>query len=155
MTTIRIDQAGTRDAETVGLFVSELMKEIVPHHAASFDPNQFTTQARKLLENGTVWAFIARTKDETSVGILTLYECATIYARGEFGVISELYVIAQNRSEGVGAKLLDAATQFAPTRGWSGLEVTTPSQPTWQRTVDFYTRYGFGPIGPRLSLAIS
>ena len=31
------------------------------------------------------------------------------------------------------------------------IEVGAPDLPRWQRTVDFYKRYGFTEIGPRLA----
>ena len=87
---------------------------------------------------------VAKTATGEIVGVLTLNECSAIYACGNFGEISELYVDASHRSSGVGAKLIEAAKEFGILRGWSEIEVGAPHQPKWQRTVNFYMSQGFG-----------
>jgi GNAT superfamily N-acetyltransferase len=73
---------------------------------------------------------------------------------GRFGEICELYVVPDYRSKGVGALLIEAAVSFGRKRGWLGIEVGTPSAPTWQRTIDFYRRHGFEEVGPSLDLTL-
>lgn len=93
---------------------------------------------------------LALNEDDDVVGILTLAECLSIYAGGKFGVINELYVVPEYRSEGVGKMLLDEAKDLAEARNWKRLEVTTPGD-EFSRTLHFYEREGFYKIGPRYS----
>jgi hypothetical protein len=66
---------------------------------------------------------------------------------GRFGEICELYVVPDSL-------LIEAAVSFGRKRGWLGIEVGTPSAPTWQRTIDFYRRHGFEEVGPSLDLTL-
>ncbi len=83
-----------------------------------------------------------------AVGVMTIAETLSLYAGGYIGVINELYVVPEYRSEGVGKILLDAARDLADERGWRRLEVTTPGA-EYQKTLHFYEKEGFLPIGPR------
>ena len=86
--------------------------------------------------------------DGDAVGVMTIVETLSLYAGGYIGVINELYVVPSYRSEGVGKILLDAAKDIAAERGWQRLEVTTPGA-EYKKTLHFYEREGFFPIGPR------
>ena len=46
----------------------------------------------RLVEDATFAVFVTFGGGARPVGILTLYECAAVYALGRFGEISELYV---------------------------------------------------------------
>ena len=91
---------------------------------------------------------LALNDDGDAVGVLTLVESLALYAGGRIGVINELYVVPPYRSEGVGKMLLDAAKDLASERSWQRLEVTTPGE-QYAKTLRFYEREGFMPIGPR------
>lgn len=91
---------------------------------------------------------LALDDDEDVVGVLTLTESLALYAGGHIGVINELYVVPEYRSEGVGKMLLDEAKELAENRGWRRLEVTTPGD-DYPKTLRFYEREGFFKIGPR------
>jgi len=91
---------------------------------------------------------LALDESEEAVGVLTIVESIALYAGGRIGVINELYVVPAYRSEGVGKLLLDAAKELAEQRGWERLEVTTPGE-DYAKTLRFYEREGFMPIGPR------
>ena len=91
--------------------------------------------------------------EEEVVGIVTLSESISLYAGGHIGVINELYVAPEYRSEGVGKILLDAAKNLGEERGWVRLEVTTPGD-EYERTLRFYEREGFISIGPRYKYLI-
>lgn len=91
---------------------------------------------------------LALDEDGDAVGVLTIVESLGLYAGGRIGVINELYVVPEYRSEGVGKLLLDAAKELADQRGWARIEVTTPGE-DYAKTLRFYEREGFMPIGPR------
>ncbi len=91
---------------------------------------------------------LATDDDGDIVGVLTIAETLSLYAGGYIGVLNELYVVPEYRSEGVGKMLLDAAKELAEDRNWKRLEVTTPGD-EYDKTLRFYEREGFLPIGPR------
>ena len=91
---------------------------------------------------------LAMDDEGEAVGVLTLVESLALYAGGRIGVVNELYVVPEYRSEGVGKLLLDAAKELGEQRGWVRLEVTTPGE-DYAKTLRFYEREGFMPIGPR------
>ena len=131
--------------------VYDLESELFPELRDTLDRDSLVRTARKLLQPGSgVWAFIAGMESGEPVGLLTLNECAAIYAGGLFGEVSELYVHPAHRSVGVGSQLMAHAVTFARSRGWTVLEVGAPDVPRWRKTVDFYVREGFKEIGPRL-----
>ena len=152
---IRIVEAEAGDAETVSRLVHALLVELFPERSEAIDPDRLRRAAESLLAGDAgVWGLIARTQDGEPVGALMLNECASIYAGGKFGEISELYVAPAHRSSGAGAMLVEAAASFGKRRAWAEIEVGAPDVPRWQRTVDFYLGYGFEEIGPRLSLKL-
>jgi GNAT superfamily N-acetyltransferase len=146
-------QATPADFERVGGLTFQLLDELFPE--LGYQRDACIATARTLLADGaTVWSFIATQADGSDIGVVMLNECSAIYAGGQFGEISELYVAPDARSIGVGAKLISAAAEFGRERGWADLEVGAPSVPVGQRTVDFYLRNGFEEIGPRLDLRL-
>jgi GNAT superfamily N-acetyltransferase len=148
-----VRQALPGDFERVGELTYALLAELYPE--LGYDRSACIDSARLLLTDGSgVWSFLATTHEGRGIGVVTLNECAAIYAGGRFGEISELYVEPGSRSRSVGALLTDAAARFGRERGWPFIEVGAPSVPTWQRTVDFYLRYGFEEVGPRLYLKL-
>ena len=149
-----VRQAEPMKFERVGNLVYELLAEIYPD--GGYKRDVFVETARALLTgNEGVWSFLATTHDDRDVGVVTINECAAISSGGRFGEISELYVVPDYRSKGVGALLIDATVGFGRERGWHSIEVGTPSVPRWQRTVDFYLGHGFEEVGPRLDLQFS
>ncbi len=148
-----VRQADPMKFERVGNLVYELLAEIYPDGAYKRDA--FVEPAKALLTGGEgVWSFLATTLDDRDVGVVTINQCAAISSDGRFGEISELYVVPDYRSKGVGALLIDATVGFCREHGWRSLEVGAPSRPKWQRTIDFYLGHGFEEIGPRLDLPL-
>ena len=148
-----VRQAGPKEVERVGHLVYELLTELYPD--AAYKRNVFVDTASTLLTGSEgMWSFLATTPDNRDVGVVTLNECAAIYVGGRFGEISELYVVPDFRSKGVGALLIEAAVAFGRERGWPHIAVGAPSDPAWQRTVDFYLSCGFDEVGPLLELRI-
>jgi GNAT superfamily N-acetyltransferase len=83
------------------------------------------------------------------VGVCTLAETYALYAGGRVGVIQEFYVAPSHRSRQVGRRMLHSAFAVMKTRGWACLELCTPPLPMFERTIDFYERHGFSPVGGR------
>lgn len=147
MTGTFVRAADQDDTATVAKFVHALLDELSGGEGPSLE--WVTQRAQAVLPKESVSAFIAFIGDEP-VGVLTLNECAAIYAGGSFGEISELYVLPEMRSKGVATCLLRKAQSHAGDQGWARIEVGAPAQPEWQRTLTFYLRNGFTEVGPRL-----
>ncbi|MBY6201301.1 GNAT family N-acetyltransferase [Maritalea mobilis] len=147
MTAISIRQAQDKDATTVASLVHALLDELSGGNAPEL--SEVTRSAKAVLPAANVVAAIAWVEGE-AVGVMTLNECAAIYAGGKFGEICELYVRPDMRSKGVAHQLVEHAQREARARGWTRIEVGAPRQPDWHRTLNFYLRNGFDEIGPRL-----
>jgi len=150
---IRIARAQAADAAMIAELVGELLHEIgtaIGSGAFSFDTADTETRARTWLINGTYTVFVAYSDSGNEVmGFLAVYESYGLYAEGAFGTIPELYVRPAFRSQGVGARLLAEARQFATSKQWTRLEVTTPPLPQFDRTLAFYERHNFRVSGGR------
>jgi len=152
---ITVRPAESSDADTVAKLVHALLCELSGSPATSVDIHHLTRTTESLLnQDGGVWAFLAADGESNAIGVLTLNECASIYAGGKFGEISEFYVKPESRSDGVGPQLLEAAVAFGRDRSWGRLEVGAPAMPRWKRTVGFYLGTGFEEVGPRLRLRL-
>lgn len=149
-----IELVDKSDFEVVGHYVHAMETELWPEEADKLDRSEYIRSAEKLLAEDGFWAFQA-TMDDRVVGVITLTAKRCIYAGGEFGEMMEFYVLPEYRSKGVGVKLVDAVREFGQCKGWPFLEVGAPSQPKWVRTYEFYKRYGFKDIGPRLELGMA
>jgi GNAT superfamily N-acetyltransferase len=147
MPLISVRLAQGEDAATVAGLVHSLLDELSGGKAPAVE--EIVERAETVLSGTGVVAVIACVGDEP-IGVMTLNECAAIYAGGKFVEISELYVLPEMRSKGVAQRLLDYAQQEALARGWKRIEVGAPGQPDWHRTLNFYLRNGFDEVGPRL-----
>jgi GNAT superfamily N-acetyltransferase len=134
-------------AEMVGQLLEEIMNSIGVK-AFNFDWNQTRDRLRQFLLAQKYFVFVAEDAGEPA-GFIALYESYALYAEGAFGTIPELYVRPEYRSKGVGKKLTDKAKEFAATKGWIRLEVTTPPLPQFERTLEFYEKEGFSITGGR------
>ena len=152
---IELRPAAPEDFEAVGDLVHRLLCELAPERKAEFERQVFVKRARKLLGmSDRVWAFLALKNGQSPIGVILLNECASIYAGGFFGEITELYIDPEHRSQGVAPRLVEATMELARQRGWGRIEVGAPDVPRWQRTVDFYLKEGFVEVGPRLKKLI-
>ncbi|MBM7487905.1 GNAT superfamily N-acetyltransferase [Bradyrhizobium sp. USDA 3686] len=102
-----------------------------------------------------VYGFLAFT-EARPVGLIMLSESAALFADGAYGIITELYVVPDQRSSGVAMRLIEAAVGLGTLKGWGQLEVGAPRQAIWSRTPNsaLYLKAGFAEIGPRLKLPL-
>lgn len=150
---IQIRQAEPADVPAIVSMVGELLHEImeaIDSRVFGFDPKETEARARAWMGDRLYTVLVAYVDDESTViGFLALYESYALYAEGAFGTIPELYVRPDFRSQGVGARLVAEAKQYAAAKRWTRLEVTTPPLPQFDRTVTFYARQGFSISGGR------
>jgi len=89
MNDIKIVAASLTDFEQVAGLVRALLVELDPSGADKVE-KMAQQLAQELLATNAILAFLAKSGDEY-VGVITLHQCAAIYAGGIFGEISELY----------------------------------------------------------------
>jgi GNAT superfamily N-acetyltransferase len=142
MITFRI--ADTSDTDVV----SELLADLFAEVGHSLTAAEIADIFEQIDEDDLHSTLLALNEEDETVGVLTLVESLSLYAGGRIGVVNELYVVPDYRSEGVGKQLLDAAKDLAEERGWVRLEVTTPGD-DYEKTLRFYEREGFMLVGPR------
>jgi GNAT superfamily N-acetyltransferase len=145
-----IRRATPRDAASVARLVDALLMELGGGSPSRY-ADRVATAERLLTHDDRLFAFLAFA-GERAIGVMMLSESAAIYADGQFGVITELYVVPEHRSGGVAKMLVDAGVALGRERAWRRIEVGAPHQPEWARTLSFYLRAGFIEIGPRLKL---
>ena len=120
---LTIRYANPTDKAIVAGFVYNLLNEISGGHAPARDVILTTTDV--VLAHKDVTVFLAF-MDEQPVGLMTLNSCIAIYAGGQFGEISELYIKPDMRSRGIAAHLIARAVIEGRSRGWKRLEVGAP-----------------------------
>lgn len=134
--------------ETHTAIVAEMLANLFVDVGHTLTASEIADIFIEMDEDALHSTLLAFNDDGDAVGVLTLVESLALYAGGRIGVINELYVVPPYRSEGVGKILLDAAKSLADERGWQRLEVTTPGE-QYAKTLKFYEREGFMPVGPR------
>ena len=144
---VSIRAAGHKDAEIVAEMVGELLAEImntIGEQAFHFDYRETRERAERYLDNGTYSVFIASESSKNlDIGFAALSESHALYAEGKFGIIPEFYVRPEFRSKGVGRMLMDVVKKCGISKGWKRLEVATPPEPAYDRTLKFYEANGF------------
>lgn len=147
MAAVEIIEATSVHSSVVASQVKSLLLEL----KAEIDHSQmdFSEIANRLISNRKIIAFLAMHEEEP-IGVLTLHECAAIYAGGLFGEISEIYVKPEYRSRSIGQLLIAAAIRKAKELNWKRLEVGSPPEEENPWAIKFYHANGFKVIGERL-----
>ena len=152
---IVIKKASINEADIVAGLVIELLEEFNNVNAGNFKVNriEIIEVTKQLIERINYAAFIAW-KDDEAIGIITISPAVAIYNGGDFMVITEFFVENEERSFGIGEKLLNAAIDFAKETGVKKIEVGAPMKDQWKRTFGFYIKNGFKEKGPKLRLEL-
>jgi len=150
---ITVEMLSLHDRDIVFDLVGRLLCELRAggDAADTWDPGK---AGRDWAQNEDRFRVFAARDDSKVVGMLTLVECFALYADGSFGIINELFVEADYRSQNVGRELVAAAAAYGRSRGWRRIDVTAPAGEKWSRTVRFYEREGFVFTGPKLKLLL-
>lgn len=81
------------------------------------------------------------------IGFITYSDMFSLYAKGHYIVITELYVDAKYRSQSIGRQLLETVKDIAKKENKTRIELTTPPLPTFERSLNFYLNNGFDVTG--------
>ncbi len=151
---VNIVEASRNEAKIVADLVKGLLSELEPEAIGEIEGMQLESVTANLFDSQKIFAFIAMVGNKP-IGVITLHECAAIYAGGLFGEISEMYIQPEYRSSSIGGALINAAVEKGKALNWKRLEVGTPPPELWGRTVRFYERNNFEATGTRLKLPIA
>lgn len=146
---LHIVQVEEKHYRQVADLIIKLLLELSPQSEAELETMNLPAVARDMLRSLKIYAMMAEI-DGSAVGVVTLHECAAVYAGGRFGEISELYVEPDFRGHGIGKQLVTAAFVRAEELGWKRLEVCTPPAKQGKNPIRFYESLGFVDIGSRL-----
>lgn len=149
---IEIRQACAEDAEIVSSMVTALLRELSGNNGRLAVAPELATEL--LRREGRVFGFVALDGD-LPIGVIMVTEAVALFARGSYGIITELYVVPDRRSSGVAKRLIAAVSELGKQQGWRQLEVGAPGQPKWHRSLAFYVNHGFTEIGPRLGISVA
>jgi len=151
--TIKIVPIEKKDYLDLSLMVGELLNEImitINHKAFNYNQANTTKRIKEFIALDKYWVFMAKDmKSGENIGFVSLYESFALYAEGAYGTMPELYVRPKWRSNHIGNKLLNKVGEFAKSKNWHRIEVTTPPLPEFDRTLEFYQRNGFEITGGR------
>ena len=151
---IEIVEASIDDVKEVSDLVQALLLELEPESKDEIEEMALCGIATELFESKKIYAFLAK-KDKEPIGVITLHECAAIYAGGLFGEISEMYVKPEYRSLAIGKLLIQESIAKASELNWQRIEVCSPPEDNHQDTVRFYKNNNFKATGTRLRLLVS
>ncbi|MDP5274961.1 GNAT family N-acetyltransferase [Chengkuizengella axinellae] len=141
MSAISIRKAVRDEAEIVVDLVESLLIEL--GEKLPIAKKSTISLCKRFFDEGKYAAFIASDLTGLPIGIITLMETTSLYAGGKIGIIQELYIMPEFRSQAVGLQLLNEAEKYGKENGWARLEVATPNQESSARTISFYRREGF------------
>lgn len=114
-----------------------------------FSADNFDIILHDFLSKGIIIVSV-ESNSNAIVGFICCVESNALYARGIFGVINELYIIPEFRSKKIGQKLINFLIDLGKIKNWSRLELDTPEVEKSAKTINFYKKEGFLPIGFRM-----
>lgn len=147
MSSPEVRRATPGDARTFGRLLHAFNREFGEETP---DAETLAQRAAPLIERGDIVVLFA---GEEPDGFLELRFWPWVYTDGPNAYIEELYVVPEERGEGLGRALLDAAIGIARERGAQHIDLTTGEADTAARAL--YESAGFtnregGPAGPRM-----
>ena len=141
---IRIEMIHGDTCEIVLLYVEKLLIEL-GDELGELDADKVKRIWR---ETPGAVAFVAYKENDEIIGVMSVVECFAVYANGNYGIINEMVVVPQYRSQGIGKLLVEAAISWGKKRGWNRIDVTAPESERWIRARQFYEQQGFVFTGP-------
>lgn len=115
----------------------------------SFSEDNLDTIINDFLAKGIIIVSI-ESNSNAIVGFICAVESSALYARGNFGVLNELYIIPEFRSKKIGQKLIHFLIEIGKNKKWSRIELDTPEVEKSIKTINFYKKEGFETIGFRM-----
>ncbi len=137
------------DMNIIFPLVENLFREIIPGFKslkAEQKESFLNTKQNNSIKHQSFVAY----DGEKAIGFLNIATSLSLFARGEYGIINELWTQSNYRSQGVGLQLLQASFDYAKASGWKRLDVAAPIDNVWKRTIRFYEKNDFAKCGIKL-----
>lgn len=141
-----IDQSRSSDIAKLTVCLTSEIVERTGLKAFDIDESLVSILCENYVSNG-IYTVIAAFDEEKIIGFGSLCESHSLYTEGAFGIIQELYVMPDYRSQNIGQTLIHEMVGFAKSREWKRLELCTPPLPEFERSVEFYQDNGFERTG--------
>ena len=151
---VRIRRVGPEAAATVVRLVDQLLAELGEEGDETGTLDTRKMKVAWALREERHCAFLAHDESGEAIGVATVATAFALYARGDYGIINEMWVEPAWRSRKVGAQLVEAVAAYGRERGWRRIDVTAPESERWERTRRFYEDCGYSFTGPKLKILI-
>ena len=152
--TIKIEQLTIKDSDVIFEWILKLLEELGEESGDLGALKRETVLRAWRNLDDRFFVLLARNERGEMMGILTLAVGFAIYANGDYGIINEMYVIPEARSQGIGEALVQEAISLGRRQDWSRIDVTAPESERWLRSRQFYERQGFTFAGPKLKIIL-
>ena len=142
------------DVEDVKKYIGLLYSELFGESAVPSDKN-FTDIFNQLNNTEIYHQAYCLTENANTLAFFTLSESFSVFAHGRYGIINELWVNKECRSQGVGKAVINEIKKIAKGRGWKRVDVSAPPNKEWDRTFEFYQANGFTFTGRKLKFCLT
>jgi GNAT superfamily N-acetyltransferase len=141
--------ASPEEAPVVAAAARALLREL---DATPPAPEAMEAAARALIANPDAGAVFLADAGGAIVGMLAASWQIAIHVPGRYGIVQDLWVHREWRSQAIGQGLVEALVTVARRRDVARIEVGVPRDgwPQLEATRRFYLRNDFGTIGGRL-----
>jgi GNAT superfamily N-acetyltransferase len=147
--------SASRDAEEIARHLCLLYTELFGPSAALSEADFRTAVGQWERDQRPHWAFQFLDDSGRTAAFCTLGESFAFFAHGTYGILNELWVNPELRSQGVGAQVIEFCVRFARDRGWGRIDVSAPPYAEWDRTFEFYQKRGFAFTGRKLKILVT
>jgi len=142
-----IRKAHKKDAKAVAELLSQLGIEIKEKTGAIINTNKTLLETLYRQNLDKKFQGFVYEENKKLRGLILFYTSFSLYAKGEFITITELFVQKKYREKGIGKKLLNSIINTIQNTSVSRIELTTPPLPEFQKTLEFYLNNGFEITG--------
>jgi len=110
---------------------------------ADFSPDLFKQQAglKNIIQHPQIGNLFVLKEKGVVIGMVSLLYTVSTAMGGPVAILEDLVLGSENRGQGAGTKLLQAAINHAKEMGC--LRITLLTDPTNRRAIEFYQRQGF------------
>jgi GNAT superfamily N-acetyltransferase len=143
------------DAEEIARYLGLLYSELFGPSAVLSEEDFRAAVGQWERDQRPHWAFQAIDDAGRTAAFFTLGESFAFFAHGTYGILNELWVNPELRSQGVGEQVIEFCVRFAKARGWGRIDVSAPPNAEWDRTFAFYQKRGFALTGRKLKLLVT
>lgn len=151
---VKVRPADREDIPAVLEGVRQLLEELRGVPGIALPAGAETVCARTIdgRARGAIYVATPADANRRVIGVICLSVLDAIHVGGSYGLIQDLWVHPDHRSDGAGAALVAAAENFCREHRLNNIEVCLPSHrfPRLPRTHNFYQSCGFIELGPRM-----